>query len=328
MRERVTRKWRPSLLLVLGGALAAVLGLPLLGLLLLRDLSPVLGFRHAALLIAAGVVLATLILGLLLWRLLLNPIRALADRAARVKAGVKAGVTDAPPIRQWGTRELGDLGRDVLDMAATLQNRETSIRSFTDHVTHELKTPLTAIRGAAEMLEGNPALDPGDRRLVATLRDAARQMEMQLADLRRVAAAREPTYHGQCTLADLHQDLGATYPQLRLVVGGASVPLPLRDEGMRIVLGQLIANAVAMGAAQVTLTALQSTDGTRLDVADDGPGVSSGNRDRIFAPFFTTRREAGGTGMGLAIVAALLAAHGATITLLPDGPGARFRIEF
>ena len=66
----------------------------------------------------------------------------------------------------------------------------------------------------------------------------------------------------------------------------------------------------------------------RLVVADDGPGISPGNRAHVFEPFFTTRRDSGGTGMGLTIAANLLAAHGCTIRLCETGPGAAFEIGF
>jgi signal transduction histidine kinase len=56
-------------------------------------------------------------------------------------------------------------------------------------------------------------------------------------------------------------------------------------------------------------------------------GISPGNRDRVFEPFFTTRREAGGTGMGLQIVRSMLAAHGGTIKLLPSEAGATFELR-
>jgi signal transduction histidine kinase len=62
-------------------------------------------------------------------------------------------------------------------------------------------------------------------------------------------------------------------------------------------------------------------------VADNGEGISSGNRDRVFEPFFTTRRESGGTGMGLQIVRSMLQAHGGTIELLPSTSGAAFELR-
>jgi signal transduction histidine kinase len=65
----------------------------------------------------------------------------------------------------------------------------------------------------------------------------------------------------------------------------------------------------------------------RIKVADDGEGVSPNNRGQIFDSFFTTRRERGGTGMGLAIVRAVLEAHGGTIRLVDAGTGAAFELK-
>ena len=70
--------------------------------------------------------------------------------------------------------------------------------------------------------------------------------------------------------------------------------------------------------------------GPWIRVSDDGPGISSGNKAQVFEPFFTTRRDSGGTGMGLAIVQTLLLAHGARITLEDpsEAGGSRFLIQF
>ncbi len=314
MPDRVTRKWRPPLLLVLGGTLGAVLALPLAGVLALRVLNPVFGFRQSALMIAAVILVATAILGYLLWRLLLRPVRALAAHAH----GVRVGAAVVPPAH-YGTSELRDLGQAVLDMAATLQNREATIRTYTDHVTHEMKTPLTAIIGAAEMLQDGT----DDARLVGTITAAAQRMQAQLTALQRSAAARDPGYDGDTTL-------GAVVPGLRdafdmqIIVQGEGVPLPLAAEGLDIVLRQLLQNAGGHGAKVVTLTAARGV----LRVHDDGTGISAGNAARIFDAFFTTRREAGGTGMGLTIARNVLTAHGATIDLVPGDEGAAFEIRF
>lgn len=325
MRPMIARKWRPPLLLVLGGTLTAVLVLPLAGLLAVRWLSPLMGFRSSALAVGLAVVLATAILGWLLWRLLLRPVRALADHAKAVRAGQPGA---AEPLRHYGTQELRDLGQAVLDMAETLQNREASIRAFTDHVTHELKSPLTTIKGAAEILATTPAGEAADPRLVDGIADAATQMEAQLAALRRLAAAREPTFRGHTTVLAVMRDLQAAHPDLSLTSSGERLFLPLSDEGLRLILSQLLANAEQNGARTVDIEAVKEDGIPCLWVRDDGRGISPGNADRIFQPFFTTRRDTGGTGMGLSVVVALLAAHGARIVHVPGAIGAQFRICF
>ena len=209
-------------------------------------------------------------------------------------------------------------------MAAALQNREASIRSFTDHVTHELKTPVTAIRAAAELLSDG-ALSAPDQRLVTQILGATTQMQTQLEALRRVTAAREPGHHGTSTLGTVLPDLTSLYPSLTLQVHSPDTAIPLAPSGLRIVLTHLLGNAAQHGATRVTLDA---TTPLTLTVHDNGTGISAGNRAQIFTPFFTTRRETGGTGMGLTITQNLLHAHTADITLTPGTTGATFTLTF
>ncbi|MDA7965165.1 HAMP domain-containing sensor histidine kinase [Ruegeria sp.] len=313
------RKWRPSLALVLGGGLAGTLALSLLGLIALRYLGPEIGFRNAAILLAVLIGLATGALGYLLVRLLLRPMTALAEYSATVQQG-----EPADPPDHYGTQELSRLAGSVLDMAETLQRREASIRSFADHVTHELKTPVTAIRAAGELLQDADTLGEADRALLRQILGASDQMQTQLTALNKVAAARVPEHHGSTQLAALVPDLHATFPELELLVEAGDQALPLAASGLRVVLQHLLDNARRHGAGRVILSASPG----RLTIQDDGPGISDGNRDRIFTPFFTTMREEGGTGMGLTIAANLLAAHGAQITLVPSDIGARFEVMF
>ena len=93
-------------------------------------------------------------------------------------------------------------------------------------------------------------------------------------------------------------------------------------------LTHLIENAAEHGATQIGLHVSADPEGPRLTVSDNGPGISPGNRDRIFTPFFTTRREKGGTGMGLAIARTLLQAHGGSISLGDSQNGTTFVIDF
>lgn len=104
----------------------------------------------------------------------------------------------------------------------------------------------------------------------------------------------------------------------------AAIWMGLVAAGLGIVLQQLLSNAAAAGAGVVRLQAASG----RLTIADDGRGISDGNRDHVFKPFFTTRRDSGGTGMGLTVAATLLGAHGADIRLLRPDQGTAFEIVF
>lgn len=324
MPRRITKKWRPPLLLVLGGVLGAVLIAPLAGLVAVRFLSGILGFRQSAILIALVVVLMTSALGYLLWRLILRPVTALAARAELLQSGDASALA---PHEHYGTRELRHLGQSVLDMAATLHNRQAAIRSFTDHVTHEFKTPLTAIRGAAELLNTG-ATDADSHQLSATILAATARMEQLLAALHRIASAREPLYRGQTRLSVVLPTLVRDFPQLRFLATGDDIALPLAAEGLTIVLRHLTENAAEDHATCVTFTVQADASGATLKVSDDGRGISSGNRAHVFKPYFTTKRDTGGTGMGLSIAQTLLHAHSASLRLVGSDVGTTFAIEF
>lgn len=321
----MNRKWRPSLWLVLGGALAGTLGLSLAGLVTLRYLGAEIGFRPAAALVAIGIGFATLALGVLLVRLLLRPVSELSKRAEAVRTGLAEG---AEPLEHYGTQELHRLGQSVLDMAQTLQRREASIRTFADHVTHELKTPVSAVRAAAELLNDNPELNSEDRILVGQIQGAAEQMQDQLNALHRITAAREPAYHGICRLNDVLTSVQSELPDLELTTSGGDIILPLAPHGIQIVLTHLLDNAARHGATRVTLDVAEAESSPIILITDDGPGISQGNQDHVFEPFFTSRRDTGGTGMGLPIVRNLLQAHGAGITLVATDNGACFKVSF
>lgn len=322
--QQLGRKWRPALWMVLGGALVTTLALSFAGLVALRYLGPDFGFRRAAAALAIGIGAATAMLGWLLVRLLLRPITLLSDQAAALRRDPQHALT---PLPHYGTRELRDLAHGIKAMAAALQNREASIRSFTDHVTHELKSPVTAIRAAAELLS-DAALSAADQRLIDQIVGATAQMQTQLDALRRVTAAREPRHFGATSLSAVLPGLVSDHPELILNCDGADHDIPLAAEGLRVVLGHLLTNAAQHGATRVGLQLRAGGGATVLTVTDNGRGVSEGNRDRIFAPFFTTTREQGGTGMGLTIAANLLGAHGARIDALTMEQGAGFALTF
>ena len=308
MPRRVIRKWRPPLALVLGGTLAAVFFLPLIGIGYFRVAGGVLGWGETSWMIGLMAFIATVILGVLLWRLVLQPVRALTAYARN------EGASDPPT--HFGTPEFSQLGEAVLEMTAALRGREAVLRSYADHVTHELKSPLTVIQGAAELLE-DPDLDAADRaQLLRGIRDNTTRMEALLDGQRALARAQDVIAAGECHLGEVVKDIAQA-----VVVADGLVPLP-RDV-MDVVATHLVGNALAHGATMVSF----DHQGAHVLVQDDGAGISEGNRDRIFDPFFTTRRDAGGTGMGLPIVRRMLEAQGASIRLL-DAPGAVFRISF
>lgn len=318
------RRWRPSLAFVLGGALGCTLALSLAGLAVLRAYGPDLGYRQTAMVLAGLILAATAGLGWLLLRLLLRPLRALQAYAL----AATDPATAPPPPRHFGTRENHRTARQVIAMATALRDREATLRAYSDHVTHELKTPVSAILAAVELLEDGPDRRPEEARLLADLAGAARQIDAQLAALRAAARARETRHPGRASLAQLLPALQAAHPRLAIRAEGADLLLPLAAPGLEIVLQQLARNAAEAGARRLILAATPGQPGPVLTVQDDGAGIPKAIAPRLFEPFFTTRRDSGGTGMGLTIVHNLLAAQGASIAVEHTAPGSRFRIGF
>jgi len=311
MQERVTQKWRPSLTLVLAGTLAAVLALPLLGIGYFRLAGNVLGWAETTWLIALIAIVATAILAFLLWRLVLRPVQSLT-RFARATA---RGTSPTPPSH-FGTPELSELAEAVITMGATLKGREAAIRTYADHVTHELKSPLSVVQGAAELL-ADPATSQADRtKMLANIAKATSRMDDLLNAQRKLASAADPLTQGASRL----REIVAGFSDVTVTQGGT---VPMAKEVLLPILEHLIGNARAHGATKITLGYQDKV----LRISDNGSGISQGNRSRIFDPFFTTRRDNGGTGMGLAIVRRMVAAQGATITLADDAK-TTFEIRF
>lgn len=315
LKPRIRQKWRPPLALVIGGTLSAVLILPVIAIGYFKVAGFILGWGETTLLMGALAAVVTALLAFLLWRLVLRPVYALTAHAKAVKDGRE----NAPLPEHFGTPELTALGQAVIDMSTTLQDREAGLRAYTNHVTHELKSPLTSLIGAAELLEDDtPAEDRA--KLTETIRTSARKMEELLDALRRLARARDPLGQGPSRLSEAIAALDAPLA-IDLQTDRA---VPLDADALHAILSHLAQNAAAHGATSLSVTG--TPDG--FTVHDNGPGIAPGNRDRIFEPFFTTRRSAGGTGMGLAIVRTMLGAAGGDIALRPSDSGAAFDISF
>lgn len=279
------------------------------------------GERLGLLKAAVFVLLATGLIGLVFWRFITRPIHALISRTEEID---QSGRPDWAPLDHFGTREIENLSHSFEAMTKSLQNRQNALNTYTAHVTHELKSPLTSVQGAAELLrDAGAGMSAAQRQkfLENIMADTSR-MEGLLKSMRNYAQAEQPLPVGTCTLADMKTGLGLSGVRIEIV--NETTPLPIHPKTLTIILKHLLENAKAHGASAVTLTVGQGF----LEVSDNGSGISAGNRDKIMAPFFTTRRENGGTGMGLSIVASMLATLGGRIELTDQTKGTGFWISF
>ena len=218
-------------------------------------------------------------------------------------------------------------------------------REVARRIAHEIKNPLTPIQLSAQRLEKLMADAPAS----AAVSESTRTIVEHVSSIKRLADefskfARLPTIElSKSDLNSLISELIASYaerfPSMTFqVITDPHLPNVFMDrEQIRRALINLLDNAVAAletsstpaSAARISvrIVFLQRTQSVQIEVADNGPGISATNRERIFEPYFTTRSE--GTGLGLAIVNTVISDHGGSIRLYNNQPhGARFVLEF
>ena len=276
--------------------------------------------------IAAGVVLiflTLLLLAGLLSRGIARPIRTLTRATEQVASGAVL-VPDAPAT---AAVEIRDLYANFRAMAARIDARARYLRDFAAALSHEFKTPLTGIRGALELLaEHEMTAAERDRFLRNAAVDADRLALLvhRLLELARADMATAQT--GQCRLRDVVAMLDTDGFAVAAPDDGG---VPLDAPTLATVLRILAENSRQAGATAAQVALVRDGDRVSLRYADNGPGVPARDRERIFEPFFTSRRATGGTGLGLPIARSLLDAQGGRLILDPDdhpGGGAAFRL--
>ncbi|MDM0115076.1 ATP-binding protein [Variovorax sp. J22R133] len=215
---------------------------------------------------------------------------------------------------------------------------------FLRHVSHELKTPLAALREGVSLLEDGVtgALNPAQREVAQILQQNTVTLQSQIEALLRFNAAAfeaRQLRRERTTLLPLVEE--QIYAQrLQWQAQGLSVKAEGEDINVTIdptkvgtAIANLLSNAIRFSERGGTISVkVSSAPGVaRIDVADAGPGIAQNDRERIFEPFFRGERQpvhaVKGTGIGLSIVQEYIAAHGGSVELLADGPGAHFRIE-
>ncbi|MEM6496556.1 MAG: HAMP domain-containing sensor histidine kinase, partial [Pseudomonadota bacterium] len=272
---------------------------------------------------ALFVIISTGLIGFIFWRFITRPIQSLIQRSEATGMGKRW-----EPLDHYGTREIANLSHSFQALTERLQSQQDALKSYTAHVTHELKSPLTSVKGAAELLH-DPDMTPDQRRkfLDNIERDTSR-MEELLSSMRAFSLAEQNAIEGTCALTTLEGALRLKFPALTITLRNGHVPLPTHQNTLTIVLIHMLENAQQHGAREVVLSASQGASGTSLTIKDNGTGISAGNRDKIMTPFFTTRRDTGGSGMGLNIVKAIVESLGGHLNLEPNLAGAQFQIRF
>jgi signal transduction histidine kinase len=264
----------------------------------------------------------------------LRPVARMSRRVEEIRA---AGAGDRIPEPGTGD-EIDHLARTVNSMLARLDDAAIAQRRFVADASHELRSPLAVLRTEAEVALAHPATVETPRMATAVLNETVR-LEGLVDDLLVLARADDPApaHHlGALPLVDVEEiALTEAARARRLPVTVADV-LAGRVRAHPIdvtrIVRHLLDNAARYGAATVALTVRRNGEQVILIVDDDGDGVPLAERERIFERFARTEasraRDAGGVGLGLAVVRATVQRLGGHIGV-GDSPlgGARFIVQ-
>jgi signal transduction histidine kinase len=258
-----------------------------------------------------------------------RPIRELIEQTHRIRQGEQNQIEPLPnPV----TNEVAQLSESFVSMSQTLTERTDYLRRFATHMSHEFKTPLTAMQGALELMQDHgDTMDKVQQRrfmdnlLADTLR--LKHLVSRLLELARADAIE--TSPKTCHLHDVLGELRSQFSDKGLEMlypDVANIELAIAPEVLTMALYNLLENSLQHQAKQVEITANHGSKVVDLQLHDNGKGISQANQDKIFTPFFTTRRSAGGTGLGLAITISLLKAYQGKVELLNSNRGALFLV--
>ncbi|NBM19034.1 HAMP domain-containing protein [Streptomyces sp. GC420] len=287
---------------------------------------------------AAALAALALALAVSWWvtRRLTGPLRRVAHTARALAAGDRTARS-----RAEAPGELGELSRAFDAMADDVTRAEEARRRLAADVAHELRTPLAALQAGLEELRDGYA-DPGPERL-AVLHDQTLRLGRTVGDLAELAEAESVRLSLRRTDADLTEivrgALAEREPELRAAgltvgdaVGGDPLHVYVDADRLHQALGNLLSNAAryCRPGDTVTVTTRAEDGAAVVEVADTGPGIPAEELPRVFERLWrgSGARRTAGSGIGLAVVRELVAAHGGTVTAHsgPEG-GARFVVR-
>ncbi|RMH81076.1 MAG: HAMP domain-containing protein [Actinomyces sp.] len=310
-------------------------------LVLTRSPDPILGPAVGWFLVAGA---ATLVVAggvaVVLGRSLTRPVRAVADTTRRLAAGdLSARVGDDVPR---GDDELGRLVTAVDTMAAELQRARALERQFLLSISHDLRTPLTSIRGWGEALADGAVDDPvqAGRRVEAE----ARRLERLVTDLLLLARLESRSFDftpRRVDAGELVADAVAAFEheatergvEIGVEVPAHATPVLVDPDRYAQIVTNLVGNACRFADHRVRVVVHLAAGGVHLAVGDDGPGIADEDLPHVFERLYVATRNPkvaeSGSGLGLAIVRELTEAMGGRVVARRSAlGGAEFVVSF
>lgn len=260
----------------------------------------------------------------------LRPVRLVTDAARSIS---ETDLSQRIPVES--DNEIGRLASTFNEMLDRLEEAFATQRRFVDDAGHELRTPITVIRGQLELAGDDPEERKKAMEIVNSELD---RMSRIVEDLLILARSETPEF-----VEGRPIDLGDFMDEMKLKVGGLigrDVNVVEADPGVFVgdpqrltqAVTNLVRNSVEHGGNDVSVTMGGTLDGSRVRiwVEDDGPGVPEEVKEHLFERFYrgaTTRRTAFGAGLGLAIVRAIVEGHGGTVDLESRPGRTRFTLN-
>lgn len=243
-----------------------------------------------------------------------------------------------------GNDEIGELARSVTTMAAEIDRRNRYNRDFLCETMHELKAPLTAIKGAVEILEKGAAEKPDSRRkFLANIRHDTDRMvrlvgeltQLTQLDIDVLSGRKEPVEYCpflRRLVERIRERRDGESPAFEVSIPAASSTVIILPDRIEQVINNLLENSFRYTGPEgtVELVVEEEPDGTVTTIVrDTGCGIAPSNIDKIFDRFFTTeprdREKPYGSGLGLAIARSIIENHGGRIRVESEpGAGASF----
>lgn len=273
-------------------------------------------------------VLLTVGVSLFLSYTILKPVRRLAGSARAVARGERI---EGPAAGRFAPAEVVELERSLSTMTRQLTDRAEYIAEFSTNVSHEIKTPITAIRGAVELLQesGGEMTAEQRARFLGNIDDDAARIERLVAsllELSRIQSA--PERAETIDVPGFFRHLVRHYGErFALDLSRAPSAVSMNADHLESAVRNLLDNAARHGLDGPVEVAVRDRHGSlEIAVTDHGRGISDRDLPRIFDRFYTTESDSGGTGLGLAIVRAVAETRGGSVTCSTGRAGTTFTL--
>jgi two-component system, NtrC family, sensor histidine kinase GlrK len=248
------------------------------------------------------------------------------------------------PIRIEGPGDMVRLGEQLDWLRERLVNLEAQKTRFLQHMSHELKTPLTALREGSDLLSSGLAgnLNAEQREIARILQENSIELRKLIEGLLNYSAVHAQASYLDAKIVPLKDVVRRVVNDRKLAIVAKGIRIELNcenvaaycdEEKIRVVLDNLLSNAVKFSPERglISIKLYKEHGDAVFEVADEGPGIPAPEREKVFEAFYrgtdTPIAAIKGSGLGLSIVKEYVTLHRGRIEVL-EGPGAHFRIRF